>query len=181
MKHLPIWHISKIPTQVVDIAVAEFELLPAKDAVMGAYGEIINSHQRDTTVRFASLNHWFGGILFEHALASNLICKWHYDIKFHEAIQFAEYGKDQHYNWHVDNFPLSELPNERKITVICLMNDPSDFEGGEFNIRLYQDYVAPLSKGDIIAFPSILEHRVTPITNGKRLSATMWLNGPRFK
>jgi PKHD-type hydroxylase len=48
-------------------------------------------------------------------------------------------------------------------------------------MRLYSEYTAPLVKGSMIAFPSILEHRVTPVLSGVRYSATMWFNGPRFK
>ena len=70
---------------------------------------------------------------------------------------------------------------DRKITVICLMNDPSEFEGGELQIRLYGDFTPELKKGSLIAFPSVLEHRVTPVTKGVRYSATMWLSGPRFR
>ena len=61
------------------------------------------------------------------------------------------------------------------------MNNPTEFEGGQFQVKLYQDYTAPLLKGSVIAFPSFLEHRVIPIESGVRYSATMWLNGPRFK
>jgi len=48
-------------------------------------------------------------------------------------------------------------------------------------VRLYNNYTAPLEKGTIIAFPSILEHRVIPVTSSIRYSATMWFNGPRFR
>jgi PKHD-type hydroxylase len=63
--------------------------------------------------------------------------------------------------------------------VVCLLND--GFEGGEFEVRLYNDYKAPLVKGTMIAFPSILEHRVLPVLSGLRYSATMWFSGPRFR
>jgi PKHD-type hydroxylase len=62
-----------------------------------------------------------------------------------------------------------------------LLNDPAEFTGGEFQIRLYSEYTAPLVKGSVIAFPSFLEHRVVPVTSGVRKSATMWLRGPRFR
>jgi PKHD-type hydroxylase len=94
-------------------------------------------------------------------------------------VQFAEYGPEQHYAWHTDTFTLSGKPIERKVSVVCLLND--DFEGGEFEVRLYNNYQAPLKKGTMIAFPSILEHRVVPVTSGIRYSATVWFNGPRFR
>lgn len=179
--HLPIWLLGNVPTEVCDAAAREFELIPFKDAAMGISGENVTHSYRDTSVRFAPTGHWFGGILFEHAMKANRECGWDYDITHHEDTQYAEYGVNQHYNWHTDTFPLSGQPFERKLTAVCLMNDPSEFEGGEFQMKLYSEYTAPLSKGTVIAFPSFLEHRVTPVTSGKRNSATIWLNGPRFR
>jgi PKHD-type hydroxylase len=115
------------------------------------------------------------------AIAGNRACQWEFHVTDNENIQFAEYGPEQHYHWHVDVFPLSGLPLDRKLTVVCLLNDPAEFTGGEFQIRLYSEYTAPLVKGSVIAFPSFLEHRVVPVTSGVRKSATMWLRGPRFR
>jgi len=181
MTHLPIWLLGKIPLDVCDAASREFELIESKDASMGLDGNQIEHKTRNTAVRFAPDGHWFGGILYEHAMKANRDNKWDYEIDFHEAVQYAEYGPEQHYHWHTDTFTLCGAPFDRKVTAVCLMNDPSEFEGGEFQIQLYQDYTAPLEKGTVIAFPSILNHRVTPVTSGIRKSATIWLNGPRFK
>lgn len=180
-QHLPIWLLGQVPIKVCDAAVSEFSIIKPRDAAMGTNGENIEHSQRNTTVRFTTDNHWFGGIMYEHALKANRDNSWNYDINFHEAVQYAEYGLEQHYDWHTDTFTLSRNEYDRKITAVCLMNDVSEFEGGEFQIKLYQEYIAPLQKGTIIAFPSILEHRVTPVTKGVRASATIWLNGPRFK
>lgn len=180
-KHQPIWHLGQIPTEVCDLASAEYMQLQSRDATMGANGDELSHANRNTTVRFAPPDHWFGNMLRGYGLRANKECAWGFDITDHEAVQFAQYGVDQHYDWHVDNFPLAGLPTDRKVSVVCLMNDPSEFEAGEFQVRLYADYTAPLVKGSVIAFPSILQHRVVPVTAGLRMSATMWLSGPRFK
>lgn len=171
----------QLPPQVCDLAAAEYMNLPPRDATMGADGQELSHINRNTTVRFAPQNHWFGSLLRGHGLQANKECGWGFEIDDHEAVQFAHYGVGQHYGWHVDNFPLAGLPIDRKVSVVCLMSDPSEFEAGELQVRLYSDYTAPLVKGSVIAFPSILEHRVVPVTSGLRASATMWLNGPRFK
>ena len=36
-------------------------------------------------------------------------------------------------------------------------------------------------QGTIIIFPSMLQHRVTPVTNGTRYSLVQWFSGPNFK
>jgi PKHD-type hydroxylase len=64
---------------------------------------------------------------------------------------------------------------------VALLNDTSEWEGGELQLRLYDEYKVPLEKGTVVAFPSILEHRVTPVLKGFRYTATIWFNGPRFR
>ena len=170
-----------VPEDICDKAVEDFSSLPSKDASMGSEGEVQNHAHRNTAVRFAGSAHWFEAYMRPFVFAGNKECKWDLHITDNENIQFAEYGPEQHYNWHVDTFPLSGMPYDRKVTVVCLLNDPSEFTGGEFQIRLYSEYTAPLVKGSVIAFPSFLEHRVVPVTSGVRKSATMWLRGPRFR
>lgn len=181
MAHLPIWYMGSVGHEVCDRAVADFSSLPSRDATMGSDGSELDHGHRNTTVRFAEPSHWFEPLMMDVASTGNLQCKWHFHTNRHEQIQYAEYGPEQHYNWHVDVFPLSGMPTDRKLTVVCLLNDPSEFTGGEFQIRLYSEYTAPLAKGSVIAFPSFLEHRVTPVTSGVRKSATIWLQGPRFR
>ena len=181
MQHLPLWHINQVPPEVCDQALQDFSNIEPMQATMGSNGEVVNNAHRNTTVRFVEPTHWMHSLFSMVAAEANETCKWGYETTASERIQFAEYGPSQHYQWHVDNFPLSGNPTDRKITVVCLLNEPEEFEGGEFQVRLYSEYTAPLKKGSIIAFPSILEHQVTPVLSGVRYSATMWLNGPRFR
>lgn len=181
MSHLPIWYMGSVAPEACDQVVAELSAIPSHDAAMGSDGLERDHTYRDTTVRFAPPQYWFEKNLLDLATAANKECKWEYHITGNENIQYAEYGPTQHYNWHVDIFPLLGTPTDRKLTVVCLLNDPSEFTGGEFQVRLYSEYTAPLVKGSMIAFPSFLEHRVTPVTSGIRKSATIWLNGPRFR
>jgi len=181
MSHLPIWYMGSVDPELCEKATAEFAALPVKDASMGVNGEEFDHKFRNTAIRFAGPNHWFEEHMKQFMVTGNRECKWDFEVTNNESIQYAEYGPEQHYNWHVDVFPLAGLPMDRKITAVCLLNDPSEFTGGEFQIRLYSDYTAPLVKGSIIAFPSFLEHRVTPVTSGLRKSATIWFRGPRFR
>ena len=179
MSHLPIWYLGNLDNDSCNQVVAELSNIELQDAKMGAEGEQENKVTRNTKVRFAEADYWLGQDLEKFALEANQVCGWNYDITQKENIQFAEYGIDQHYAWHTDTFTLSGKPIERKVSVVCLLND--NFEGGEFELRLYNDYKAPLTKGTMIAFPSILEHRVLPVLSGLRYSATMWFSGPRFR
>lgn len=179
MSHLPIWYMGQLGDEVCDRIVSELCVKETSDATMGEDGGQTNLDTRKTKVHFAEAGYWLEEIFKNFAALANEECKWDYDVTGVERIQFATYEKDHHYTWHTDTFTLSGSPIDRKITVVCLLND--GFEGGDFELRLYGDYKAPLTKGSIIAFPSILEHRVTPIISGVRHSATMWFNGPRMR
>ena len=181
MSHLPIWYLGQFSIEDCEKAFNEFIKLTPKDASMGIDGTDRDHTFRNTTVRFANSNGWFGLKMFQYGNLANKECKWGFEVNQFESVQFAEYGIGQKYNWHIDNFPLSGSEIDRKITVVCLMSDPANFEGGELILRLYNEYTPPLKKGSVIAFPSIIEHKVTPVTKGVRYSATMWISGPRFK
>ena len=179
MSHLPLWYLGKLDSDKCNQIIAEMSGIEVKDASMGIDGAEKNHETRNTKVRFGGPNYWLNDQFESFAMQANKECKWEYHVTERENIQFAEYGPEQHYAWHTDTFALSGKPTDRKITIVCLLND--DFEGGKFQVRLYNDYDAPLEKGTIIAFPSILEHRVVPVTSGIRYSATMWFSGPRFR
>lgn len=179
MSHLPIWYMGQLGDEMCDRVVAELSPEEVKEATLGADGTDTNLQTRKTAVRFAPQGYWLEGIFERFAVEANKQCGWEYHITGAERVQLAEYGAEHHYTWHTDTFTLSGKPLDRKVTVVCLLNDA--FEGGEFEVRLYSDYAAALKKGSMIAFPSILEHRVKPVISGTRFSATMWFNGPRFR
>ena len=181
MSHLPIWYIDQFPIDDCEKAFSEYMQIPPRDASIGKNGEKIDHAFRNTTVRFSNQSNWFGLKMIDFANFANKECKWDYDTNQYEAVQFAEYRVDQKYDWHVDNFPISGNSIDRKITVVCMLSDPADYDGGELKLRLYNEYVPEMKKGTIIAFPSILEHQVTPVTRGVRYTATMWISGPRFR
>ena len=181
MAHLPIWYLGQMPNSECDEASEFFKNIPPQNAAMGIAGEQKDLKGRDTLIRFAQKEHWFGLQMFKYGMLANQECKWDFLLTDHEAVQYAEYRPGQHYDWHIDIFYLSGANYDRKVTVVCLMNDPSEFEGGQLKIRFVQDYDVSLIKGSIVAFPSFLEHTVTSVTSGVRYTATMWINGPRFR
>jgi PKHD-type hydroxylase len=179
MAHLPLWYLGQLDGDTCNQVIAELSGIEVRDATMGVDGAEKDTRTRNTNVRFGGSDYWLTDHLEQFAMEANKVCKWDYHVTGRENVQLAEYGPEQHYAWHTDTFTLAGTPTDRKITVVCLLND--EFEGGEFQVRLYSDYTAPLQKGTIIAFPSVLEHRVIPVTSGIRYSATVWFNGPRFR
>ena len=64
-----------------------------------------------------------------------------------------------------------------------LLSDPSEFEGGELQVKTCSDQISTLEtkKGRAWFFPSYTLHRVTPVTKGVRRSLVLWSGGPEFR
>lgn len=110
---------------------------------------------------------------------------FHFDIiGFHEPMQLGLYTGEQqgHYNWHTDSAP-NDRNVPRKLSLAMLLSDPSEFEGGEFQVKTSSDEVQTLEckKGRAWFFPSYTLHRVAPVTKGIRRSLVLWVGGPAFR
>ena len=116
---------------------------------------------------------------------------YNFDLNGYDFFQYSQYKSSQlgKYDLHIDMFMGDELPTNttgtRKLSLTFLLSEPSvDFEGGDFQIVLAQENQAEtieMKKGRIIAFPSFVLHRVTPVTKGERKSIVVWVEGPKFK
>lgn len=102
----------------------------------------------------------------------------------YEAMQLGVYKEtdEGHYDWHIDSSPTDKQA-PRKLSMSLLLSDPSDFEGGELQIKTCNDEIQTLAmvKGRAWFFPSYMLHRVTPVTKGVRRSLVLWVGGPEFK
>ncbi len=150
------------------------------------HGSILASNDLDTVKQFRDSKvgwlpvekfSWLYDRIYSSVVKTNF---WEYDIDgFYDQIQFSEYdGKitPSFYNTHRDTGPGF---HHRKISVVILLNDPEDFSGGEFELNTAGK--VSLSKGSALMFPSFIEHRVHPVTEGKRYSLVAWISGPKLK
>jgi len=102
------------------------------------------------------------------------------NIQITEKAQVSEYSKGQFYHWHTDNsIDMDTEPPVRKLSMTLLLNDPSEFEGG--NLEIAGKNLSPMKQGHAAIFASFLQHRVTPVTKGVRKSLVVWFNGEPFK
>jgi PKHD-type hydroxylase len=122
-------------------------------------------------------------LMFDFALAANRFAGWRLQLERVEDVQLAKYEDNGFYNFHNDsNFgTVDEFGFQRKITVILQLSDESEYEGGNFSFFTGREIFMPRSKGSIIAFPCLLLHRVSPVSNGTRFSATAWAGGAPFR
>jgi PKHD-type hydroxylase len=106
------------------------------------------------------------------------------DIGYVAPLQYTIYegNKNQHYDWQFDRL-IQYSDFERKISGVIILSDPSEYEGGDFEIIINgnpeeKQIHRPL-KGEIIFFSSNFPHRVTPVTQGTRKSLVFWVEGKR--
>ena len=121
-------------------------------------------------------------LLSEHTRAANLVAGWDFELLFPEKTQMTKYlGADNgYYDWHSDMLQVKDVNNPvRKLSCVALLTDPSEFEGGELQLNNGQSVLN--ERGSIVVFPSFIEHRVTPVTAGERITAVSWMLGPAFK
>jgi len=104
-------------------------------------------------------------------------------IKLTEPAQFTEYPKRGFYDWHMDLNPFGQTGQHpiRKISMTCLLSDPSEFEGGDLAFEAHSNNKVILKQGQGVFFASFMRHRVEPVKKGIRRSLVMWFGGPPFK
>ena len=143
---------------------------------------------------FGTDEQWIYDLIWPFMLQANNNSGWRYDIIASESSQITRYDKGGFYNFHVDGtgdhltaYDLPDKPymhgNVRTLSMSIMLNE--DFDGGEFEFASYANekcIITPIKPktGDIIVFPSVMEHRVAPVTKGTRYSLVNWFLGPPF-
>jgi PKHD-type hydroxylase len=107
---------------------------------------------------------------------------YQFDLRgFSENFQYTIYHGTEggHYDWHVDQGALNV---QRKLSLSLQLSDPSQYEGCDLQFHAGNKMeTAPRERGTVIAFPSYVLHRVTPVISGTRKSIVVWVTGPKFR
>ena len=137
---------------------------------------VLAEDMRDSKIAWIA-EPWILAIMYFHGYIVNREGQWNYRLdSTPENAQFTTYTGGGHYDFHVDTL---DHKHPRKISVILMLSQKGkDYEGGDFEIK--EDGLVELNKGDMLIFPSDLEHRVNPVTKGKRTSLITWLRGPEW-
>ena len=101
---------------------------------------------------------------------------WRYNYEGYGVFQYSEYTEGDHFNWHIDQIAVKG--ESRKVSFSLGISDESEYEGGDLGFKAAEeeDYYK-IGRGDIIAFPSWMLHKVTPVTKGKRRVLVGWGEG----
>lgn len=107
--------------------------------------------------------------------------EWQLEITKLQVLHVLRYQEGHEYTPHVD---LSVLRPNAKLSVVALLSDPDEFEGGEFGIWTGGDggfTKITLNRGSVVVFPAFVPHVVQPVTRGERWSLACLIEGPRFR
>ena len=104
-----------------------------------------------------------------------------YDIywDFHlGTFNYNVYGVEDEYGWHIDGSP-TKVAYDLKLT--CLLNlSEEPYEGGEF-YTINSNEKHKFISGMGLICNSLIAHKVTPVTKGKRRTLTSWADGPSWR
>lgn len=81
------------------------------------------------------------------------------------------------YDWHTD-LGYGEAA-KRKLSIVIGIND--QYDGGDLEFFVNGVQSIRLTKGIVVAFPSWMSHRVTPVTAGERWTMAAWISGPELR
>jgi PKHD-type hydroxylase len=140
----------------------------------------IDPEQRITDIVWHDIHAPITALAYQYIIIANELAGWNFDLKYPQKAQVGKYKEGSHYDWHIDSFTPNETGLQRKLSCSILLNDSSEYEGGKLEIANV-DTPLPGKKGSVIVFPSLVKHRVTPVTLGERFSAVCWALGPEFK
>lgn len=137
---------------------------------------------RRSKIAWLSENQEIGNILWKFIELAQPIFKVQV-MRDPVEIQYTEYHATNRgkYDWHHDIDWNGSSEYDRKISVTVQLSDPSEYEGGKFEfLETGQPKEEARMKGTVLMFPSYLQHRVTPVTEGVRKSLVAWFSGPRW-
>lgn len=162
----------------------------------GKGGVTTNPEIRFSSVQWLSAGHWLYEILKSQVHHRNLQT-FGFELGAHEAIQLSKYVASGHYRWHCDQlWPPYHDDNHpewkgqiRKLSAALQLSAPGSYLGGD---TLFQESYGRIlngseasedwrAQGSLLVFPSTLQHCVTPVRAGTRLSAVLWTLGPVWK
>ena len=174
--------IKSIPEETVDSLRQILDTKELQDAQVGDDGGMVNKSTRRSKIFWLPKTDEFVEL---YKTFHELIGKCNTDFyqfkltEITEHIQYTVYNSDDqgYYDWHIDMGPDKA---RRKLSLVCQLSDPSEYEGGELQINSGRILIPEKEKGTVILFPSYLLHRVTPVTKGTRRSLVLWIEGPAF-
>lgn len=104
---------------------------------------------------------------------------WQFNLHNTPGAWLQTYEMGDSYQPHVDG----TVGQTRKLTVIVLLTDPDEYEGGD--LRIYSGAnvleTIPRTRGTMVVIPPWVLHDVTPLDQGIRQTLNLGFWGPPFR
>lgn len=161
-------------------------VLAGVDAVEAERGTIFSRDETLQSVRIARVcwidEPWINDRLRSLAREANER-DFHLDLGDHMETQVIHYAAEDagHYGWHHDVQWGGESGLDRKLSLTIQLSDPTTYRGGDLQLEELQTTADFRAQGTAVMFPSVLRHRITPITAGRRTALVAWFFGPRWR
>lgn len=175
--------------EFINAVVQYCERLPSQSAAIGFDGKGNNDQYRNSDIRWVNTYDqtakFITDTIWNYGIDANRN-HFGFDLSYLRDIQYSTYTAEKKgkYDWHEDVFWLNPTAYHRKLSMVIQLSDPSEYEGGNFEIDPQfgaLDQQSLSKKGTVIIFPSFVKHRVTQVTRGQRRSLVAWLEGPKFR
>jgi len=154
---------------------------------LGYSGEVADDSYRKSVVRWIHPNNEDLKFLFDDywKFLISINKEWYgFNVTHLPYLQFTEYDESYQgeYKSHQDVFWINDSPYHRKITGIIQLSGETSYDGGDLCLENCSELPPEIIRniGTMITFPSFVQHRLTPITKGKRYSLVGWFEGPKF-
>ena len=111
---------------------------------------------------------------------------FNFDLRYFSNMQFTSYSTGDYYDWHMDLLPgETQQLFARKLSLSVILSNPLDHKGGELEINRHAkdgcEIALKPEQGAVVFFPSFIQHRVTPVSQGNRYSLVVWVEGDKFR
>jgi PKHD-type hydroxylase len=194
VKHTHIVFKGVVSPEICNALIGRFKEENYEPGLVGGNGSgIVKKEVRDADRQWANKGDLVECILTRFIMQANQEALWNFDITEPEQVQIGRYKENQFYKQHMDCYVKSSdviatgngsgvivpVLSQRKISASLLLNDESEYEGGD--LVILDEIVKEKEQGTIIVFPSFMAHQVTPVTRGVRYSAVCWMAGPKWK
>ena len=100
---------------------------------------------------------------------------WNFDLDNVEQLCVKKYTRGNYAKPHCD----FGAPTARKISMVCLLSDPADYEGGSLSFGNGQ--LGAHRQGCATIYPAFRMHEVSPVTAGVRYVLITWARGADFR
>lgn len=103
-----------------------------------------------------------------------------FNVDFYRKLEInhVTYNIGGHYINHTDTHYNINMPTQRKISMVLMLSDKSEYEGGEL---VFAKQSFKEQKGTLIMFRPTAVHAVQKVTSGIRKSLVLWVHGPEWR